>query len=59
MEASKQQFYCANPDKSEKTKQRINKILKDEDVKLDFNRHKSHPVPSAVLVNITNLYCYY
>jgi hypothetical protein len=53
MEASQQQFSCANPEKSEKTQRKIREIMADEDSKLDFERHKSHPFPKALLVSST------
>lgn len=52
MEASKLQFACANPDKSNKTKQRLRNIIIQQESQLDFESHKSHPVPHAMLVNI-------
>ena len=52
MEASKIQFACANPEKSEKTKTKMNSILMDEENKLDFNKHKSNPVPHGMLVSL-------
>lgn len=50
MEASRQRFACANPEKSEKTQRRMRDILVEEEQKLDFERHKSHPFPKALLV---------
>lgn len=50
MEASKLQFACANPEKSNKTKQRIRDIVVKEESQLDFERHKSNPVPHGMLV---------
>ncbi|ELU14229.1 hypothetical protein CAPTEDRAFT_191698 [Capitella teleta] len=49
MEASRQRFACANPEKSEKTQRRMRDILVEEEQKLDFERHKSHPFPKALL----------
>ena len=52
MEASKLQFACANPEKSEKTKSKIQEIIAEQEAALDFERHNAHPVPPAVLVTI-------
>ena len=43
------QFSCANPEMSEKARRRLEDILVEEDSKLDFDRHKSNPVPSSML----------
>ena len=53
MEASRQQFACANPERSEKTQRRMRDIMMEEDGKLDFERHKSHSLPQSVLVSST------
>ncbi|XP_046574848.1 cilia- and flagella-associated protein 99-like [Haliotis rubra] len=45
MEASRIQFACANPEKSQKAKEVLNNIMSEEDGKLDFDKHKAHPVP--------------
>ena len=50
MEASKAQFMCANPEKSEKARRRMQEIMMREESKLDFDRHKAHPVPTSILV---------
>ncbi|KAI0218459.1 Cilia- and flagella-associated protein 99 [Lamellibrachia satsuma] len=45
MEASRSQFACANPEKSSKTKQRLAKIITEEEEKLQFNKSKAMPAP--------------
>ncbi|KAK2169827.1 hypothetical protein NP493_1173g00013 [Ridgeia piscesae] len=45
MEASRSQFACANPEKSAKTKQRLAKIITEEEQKLQFNKSKAMPAP--------------
>ncbi|XP_064630388.1 cilia- and flagella-associated protein 99-like [Lineus longissimus] len=45
MSASKDQFACANPGKSDKTMERIQRIMQEEEDKLDFNRPKANDVP--------------
>ena len=52
MEASRVQFACANPEKSEMTQKKLQSIMATEESKLDYDRHKSHPVPSGMLVSI-------
>ena len=54
MEASRRQFACANPEKSQKTKNKLNTIIQDEQRKLDFDRAKTNPVPTF-LVRVTTL----
>ena len=54
MDASRRQFACANPEKSQKTKNKLNTILQDEERKLDFDRAKTNPVPTF-LVRVTAL----
>lgn len=51
MEASRIQFNCASAGKSEKTQKKIQSIMAEEESKLDFDKHKSHPVPSGMLVS--------
>lgn len=46
MEASRRQFACANAEKSQKTKEKIQNILSEEDAKLDFDRPKTNKAPS-------------
>ena len=59
MEASKIQFSCANPEKSEKTRKRLQHIVDQEDNKLDFDKHKSNPLPTSILVRVSSiLICY-
>ena len=55
MEASKIQFSCANPEKSEKTRKRLQHIVDQEDNKLDFDKHKSNPLPTSILVRVPSL----
>ena len=50
MEASKTQFACANPEKSEKTKQIIQSIVQDEYSKVDVNKVKARNVPDFVCI---------
>ena len=52
MDASRKQFACANPEKSQKTKNKLNNIIQTEEKKLDFDRAKTNPVPSF-LVRVT------
>lgn len=49
MDASRKQFACANPEKSQKTKSKLNSIIQDEEKKLDFDRAKTNPVPSFLI----------
>lgn len=49
MEASRKQFACANPEKSKKTKEKIQQILYDEEKKLDFDKPKTNKVPSFLV----------
>ena len=51
MEASRKQLACANPEKSEKTKQKLRSIIADEDSKIDFNKTKANPLPKEILQN--------
>ncbi|KAK3094329.1 hypothetical protein FSP39_000366 [Pinctada imbricata] len=46
MEASRLQFACANPEKSQKTKEILNNIISEENGKLEFDRHKANPPPA-------------
>lgn len=46
MEASRKQFACANPEKSKKTKDKLQDIIASEEAKLDFNKPKTNKVPS-------------
>ena len=57
MEASRSQFACANPEKSAKTKQRLAKIITEEEQKLQFNRSKAMPAPPRKIVR-TTLSCF-
>ncbi len=59
MEASKQQFMCANPEKSEKARRRMQEIMMREESKLDFDRHKAHPLPTSILVGTSFIYLEY
>ena len=51
MEASRSQFACANPEKSSKTKQRLAKIITEEEEKLQFNKSKAMPAPPRKIVS--------
>lgn len=49
MEASRKQFACANPEKSQKTKEKIQKILQEEENKLEFDKPKTNKAPSFLV----------
>ncbi|XP_064599674.1 cilia- and flagella-associated protein 99-like [Liolophura sinensis] len=49
MEAHREQFACANWEKSDKTKQILESIMVESDQKLDFDRHRANPVPTSVV----------
>ena len=51
MEASRIQFACANPEKSQKTKEILNNIISEEEGKLEFDRHKANPPPAFLVMN--------
>ncbi|WAR22532.1 CFA99-like protein [Mya arenaria] len=46
MDASRKQFACANPEKSLKTKEKIQRILDEADQKLEFDKPKTNKAPS-------------
>jgi len=46
MEASRLQFACANPEKSDKTKEIVQNIISEEEAKLEFERHRANPKPA-------------
>ncbi|XP_061186311.1 cilia- and flagella-associated protein 99-like isoform X2 [Saccostrea echinata] len=46
MEASRIQFACANPEKSQKTKEILNNIISEEEAKLEFEKHRANRPPS-------------
>ncbi|KAK7457309.1 hypothetical protein BaRGS_00035724, partial [Batillaria attramentaria] len=46
MEASRRQFACANPEPSHKTREVLKNIVSEQDSKLEFERHRSRPVPA-------------
>lgn len=46
MEASRKQFACANPEKSQKTKEKLQNIISEEEAKLDFDKPKGNKAPS-------------
>ncbi|XP_022097677.1 cilia- and flagella-associated protein 99-like [Acanthaster planci] len=50
--AAKNQFACANAEKSEKTQRRLNKILAQEESKLQFDKQKTKEMPAAITDNI-------
>lgn len=49
MEASRLQFACANPEKSDKAREIINNIISEEENKMDFQRHRARPTPSFLV----------
>lgn len=49
MEAHREQFACANWEKSEKTKQILESIMVEDERKLHFDRHRANPVPMSVV----------
>lgn len=49
MEASRIQFACANPEKTEKTKEILNNIISEDEAKLDFEKHRAKPKPSFLV----------
>lgn len=49
MEASRIQFACANPEKSQKTKEILTNIVSEEESKLEFERHRANPPPSFLV----------
>lgn len=46
MEASRKQFSCANPERSQKTKERLQQIIAEDENKLDFDKPKTNKAPS-------------
>ena len=50
MQASKLQFACANPEKSEKTRSKMQQIQDEQDALLDFEWRNAHPVPHSIMV---------
>ncbi|XP_052227633.1 cilia- and flagella-associated protein 99-like isoform X1 [Dreissena polymorpha] len=54
MEASRKQFACANPEKSQKTKEKIQRILTEEESKLDFDRPKTNKVPTFLMTPLSS-----
>ncbi|XP_013415844.1 cilia- and flagella-associated protein 99 isoform X1 [Lingula anatina] len=52
MESSRYQFACANPEKSDKTRHRLQSILAEQESKLEFDKHKANPLPNFVSENI-------
>ncbi|XP_062588762.1 cilia- and flagella-associated protein 99-like isoform X2 [Saccostrea cucullata] len=46
MEASRIQFACANPEKSQKTREILNNIISEEEAKLEFEKHRANRPPS-------------
>jgi len=51
MESAKSKFACANPEKSAKVKEKLSRIQQEEDQLLQFEAHKSNPVPRSMLVS--------
>lgn len=52
MDASRRQFACANPEKSKKTKEKIQSIISEEENKLDFDKPKTNKAPSFLVRNV-------
>lgn len=52
MSSSKKQFSCANPEKSQKTVNKLDKIRQEEDDKLQFDSHKAKPLPKEIMVSL-------
>lgn len=52
LEATKYQFGCANAEKSEKTKKRVEEIKANEESKLQFNKSKARKAPSVTADHI-------
>ena len=50
MEASKVQFACANPEKSEKANRIMNEIEEEKNEKLMFNISKANKLPASAMV---------
>ena len=50
MEASKVQFACANPEKSEKATRIMNEIEEEKNEKLMFNISKANKLPASAMV---------
>ncbi|XP_041371252.1 cilia- and flagella-associated protein 99-like isoform X2 [Gigantopelta aegis] len=46
MESSRYQFACANPEKSNKTKEKLHNIVMKEESKLEFDKKKALPKPA-------------
>lgn len=46
IEASGIRFACANPYKSEKTKEIMSNIISEEESKIDFEKHRANPAPA-------------
>ena len=49
MDASRKQFACANAEKSQKTKEKLQRILDEEDRKLNFDKPKTNKAPSFLV----------
>ncbi|XP_029448123.1 cilia- and flagella-associated protein 99 [Rhinatrema bivittatum] len=52
MIANNDQFKCANPEKSDRTKRLLFEIIKDDEINLLFRTHKAHPKPAFKVDNI-------
>lgn len=52
MEAARLQPQCAQTGKSERVQRRMEAIERERDAELDFERHKSNPVPAFQRDNI-------
>ena len=52
LDATKSQFICANSEKSEKTRIRLEEIKAMEASKLQFDKSKARPLPQSVTENV-------
>ncbi|XP_070540652.1 cilia- and flagella-associated protein 99-like [Ptychodera flava] len=52
LESSKSQFSCANAEKSEKAKNRLAKIVYEQDSKLNFEKNRARPLPPTLNNNV-------
>ena len=53
MESSKKQFSCADPSKSQKTVEKLDKIRQLEDGKLQFDSYRAKPLSKEVMVGVS------
>ena len=52
MNASKKQFSCADPSKSRKTQEKLNRIRQEEESKLKFDSYKAKPLKKEIMVRM-------